>query len=362
MSDSVAPRITPSTPVASAVGAPPGPSGAATASGDPPLLTGGLAVPTLPLEVCSRGVDWLTVSMSSDMSHEIRNGPFVGRSLQNFSARAVKFECGERLMCFGGEVSRRWNPLQRSRRWSFDYESWEFDGSHADWWARQLPSEVSPSRVDVAYDHRCPDDFLACDFAAAILPYLERRGITPGVSGEGSYLTRYVGAKTSPRRVRIYRKDIQAPALAVMGIGPLLRVELILREDHAKRFWLSWTQNGPEAAFRGAAEAIQHMTGWVVQADAEPLPQLDVPPSIDFGQQVFEFLRQHGATLRAARANGVDLSDLAEYAPVPERTRFREDARRRQWEQAGPAQVVEVVRALMQHASRGSGTFANGVG
>jgi hypothetical protein len=225
------------------------------------------------------------------------------------------FQRGERRACLGGEVSRRFDvrPSGASRRWGVEYESWEFDGSHADYWARQLADDaVKPTRIDVAWDFECGEDELACHAAQIVWDHAESIGVTLGVSGQGHYLTRYVGAACSPLRLRIYRKDIQSPQLVRLGLcGPLMRFESIHRDQQAARFWAAWVRD-PESAFAGAASEVQRLTGLCLQEGREELPAFVEPEAVEPAGELFRFMQQYAGTIQAWADQGISIESAAE--------------------------------------------------
>ena len=126
---------------------------------------------------------------------------------------------------------------------------------------------MRPSRVDVAFDFCCSSELvpeLVADHAA-VQEHCEVRGIqADGVSGAGGVFTRYIGSRKSDAFVRIYRKDKQNEILGEL-LGPVLRVELVMRNDLARAWWRVWDESKERAyaAAAGHVERLSRLTGKV---------------------------------------------------------------------------------------------------
>jgi hypothetical protein len=244
-----------------------------------------------------------------------------------------------------------------SKRWGTEYESWEFDGGHGDYWARMLRGDdVRPSRVDVAWDFECSPEELSCDVAAIIAPHAERRHIKCGVSGEGRYLTRYVGSSSSSLRARIYRKDQQSPELVRMGVvDALMRLELVMRDDHANRFWAAWVVDH-DRAFDGAAGLFERLTGLVVQASRVELPAFVEPEAAAPADELFRFVAQYGAVIDSWREQGISVEQAAaHYTGAKASGRLTEWRAKQRAERVAAAGVEEVWRAFLAMCGRRPG-------
>jgi hypothetical protein len=219
------------------------------------------------------------------------------------------FAKSERRTCFGGSCWRRYEPHQASRRFGTFYESWEWDGVAADWAGRRLRGcEGYPSRVDVAWDFVVPEELRAGEVAESMRGHAEAVGISLGSTGQGEVFTHYVGAVESPRRIRIYRKDLQSAAW-LFQFGATMRVELILRDVVARSWWEVFRADDVRG-IRVAAGHVREMTGRELQADWSDVPAPCVTPEADAAQLLLQFVNQHGVTLAACADAGIDLAAL----------------------------------------------------
>lgn len=252
------------------------------------------------------GVDWLTCSMSSEVAAEL-----VSLSeLVEEGTKRLGFARSERRTMYGGEGWRRWEPHQASRRWGKDYESWEWSGAAGGWAASWLRGrDAKPTRVDVAFDFEVSAQVLADTVADRFEAWSSRR-FTTGIAGQGGVNTRYVGAVSSPRRLRVYRKDLREVGWAA-EFGPILRVEVVLKEEFAEDWWARWCVS-EEGAVRRAAHHVFELTGFDVLSDAEAVPSLCRPAaSWELADKLFWMFRQYGAVLDAAFEAGIDLVAIA---------------------------------------------------
>lgn len=252
------------------------------------------------------GVDWLTCSFASQVAAEL----VTLSELAEEGSKRPGFARSERRTMMGGEGWRRWEPHQASRRWASDYESWEWSGPSAGWPASWLRGrDAKPSRVDVAFDFEVPADVLS-DTVADRFESWASRHFTTGIAGQSGVNTRYVGAVSSARRLRVYRKDLRDVGWAAQ-FGPILRVELVLKEEFAEDWWAAWCLS-EEGALRGAAHHVFELTGFEVLADSQAVPALRRPSgSWELADKLFWMFRQYGAILDAAFESGVDLVSIA---------------------------------------------------
>jgi len=255
-------------------------------------------------EHIAEGVDWLTVSMGSQTAADllavtVPDEPGFGKP---------GFARTERRMCLGGTCWRRWEPSGESAKWGLDYESWEASGDESRWlaaWASGRP--VRPSRVDICFDYRVEPDTTADVLAAIAAPVAEAAGFSMGINGQADHNTHYVGSAKSERRIRIYRRDFKHAQLLGQFGGPVLRVELVLRDDFARDWWEVFAAD-PEAGMAAAAAHVQFMTGLVVRDGVSVIPKPhDATQAAEVGQQVLQFLQQNSGIIEAIRVAGVDL-------------------------------------------------------
>jgi hypothetical protein len=259
------------------------------------------------------------------------------------------FARSEQRKTLGGIAWRRMDPHQASDQWGKAYESWEFSGNAA-WWPTQFlrSRERRPTRIDVAWDFSVDAGYTADTFHDAVEPWCTSKGITTGISGHAGVNTRYIGSRKSDRMVRVYRKDLQDSILAEI-LGPTLRVELVLKGDHAAAFWQVWKDaTSDDAAWPAAAAVLHHMTGLAISPGE--VPQLEVPECKDESQRLLAFVEQHGPTLVAFVDAGVPLLDLCRdhSLDASKPTRMRQGKRVRELQRQGVEQVTQLVRDVLQ--------------
>jgi hypothetical protein len=292
-----------------------------------------------------KGLDYLTLSMSAEVARDWM--PLTGRV--DAGRPRPGFRSSEKRAHVGGTGWRRWEPSVESKRWGLAYESWEWDGTDAVVPARWFRGrDVRPSRVDVAWDFSVPYELLADDVAERAGMWMRAKDIKGGVAGEGNVNTRYIGAKGSDRRLRIYRKDLQLESW-LMEFGPTLRVELTLKGDHAAAWWNVWASDELNA-IDVAAGHVYDLVGFDVQPGRAAVPALSVlDEAVDPAQGVFSFIRQYSTIIDACSEAGIDVFGL-----VAEHQANRSVSsawRRKQWLEkilsVGVDRVESAVRAII---------------
>jgi hypothetical protein len=172
-----------------------------------------------------------------------------------------------------------------------------------------------PSRVDVAFDLEVPESYLSDHFIADYCPMgsdgRSASGHNIGISGSGHVNTRYVGSITSERRVRVYRKDLESAAYG-RCFGPTLRVELVLKDRQAWRWWQVWQAGDKQAAWKAAALVVESMTGYNPMPGGSELPELDEPDGLGEAEKAAWFVKTYGAMLVALKQAGLDVMGWAE--------------------------------------------------
>jgi hypothetical protein len=143
--------------------------------------------------------------------------------------------------------------------------------------------------------HVFPDDVLNADVCA----FAKGRRFRSPVAGEFPAWTRYLGSPrgSGDRLLRVYRKDLQQPELGVLAGGALLRVELVLRDEHAAALWPLYVDD-PASAYAAAAAHVHHMTGCHVQSSITSVPSIDVPDDLDIAQGLLNFMGQYPGVLQ----------------------------------------------------------------
>lgn len=313
---------------------------------DPPLLTGGLShlkasdrgIEGLwAVEKLSRDVDYLTVSVSTDVAREL-----IAQTEMTERGKASQgFELSELRKCVGGTCWRRWGPRQPSKRFGTDYESWLYAGPSAGMAATVLRDHeaVQPSRVDVAFDFLCHPELRPDDLVELWGDDIGDARIEVGIEGHAGVNTLYVGSKKSDRFVRVYRKDRQdrSYAFAFGGQG-VMRVELELRKKFARPWWELWRED-EERGFAAAADHIRQMTGALVQTATERAPSVLIPEATCQAAKLQQFLTQYGSLLAALVDAGVPVIELARAMQRCTKSRKRQSRYRQQLEalqDAGP--------------------------
>lgn len=284
---------------------------------DPPLLTGGSWGEHTPNK-CSQeqviglinhlagvSVDWLTITTGPDDSVTL----MALSELDEPGLPKQGFRASERRLFHGGQVWRRFEARQESRRWGASYESWECSGGEAGSSSfasicRSL-AEARPTRVDIAFD--LDTDMTADEFVDLVSSHVAARGLTTGISGQGGVNTRYVGSASSDRRLRVYRKDWQSDAWLVTH-GRTLRVELILKGDQAAAWWSMWRED-KQLAYRAAAAHVADMTGAVLHEVGE-LPEVVPVEGQSEAAKLAAFFQQYGPYLDMLTRAGFDIQGL----------------------------------------------------
>jgi hypothetical protein len=306
---------------------------------NPPLLTGGLLHPL------SVAVDFLTVSVPDatrdrlalwTQSHEEGNG-------------RRGFAHSEKRATLGGYCWRQWGPTVESKAYGSRYESWEWAGQVASPAASFLrPFEARPSRVDVAFDFECPASFRSDDLVPYYSAHAEARQISLGVSGQDGVYTRYVGSVSSSRRVRIYRRDLKDRAIASL-YGPVLRVEVVLRDEVARAWWATWCECQAKG-YAAAAYHVAEMTGLRVHDSTSEPCEVVMPEAADEAKQIATFIEQWGDRLHDWQRAGRNVLALAE--DRSQRNGNRMISRRRRLRRAdmasrNAAEVMAMARRLL---------------
>lgn len=309
---------------------------------DPPLLTGGSLQPIPGVRPFSRAVDFLTLTLGVREAE-----PLLSECPLCEEGKAWHgFRVSERRDVLGGKVWRRASPVTPSRAHGLEYESWEWQSEVAALNVARVRGIGSASRVDVNFDFEVSALLTAqAWFEAHALQHVSNVDLTWGLSGNSPHFTVYVGAPSSERRVRVYRKDVQQGG--AWWWGPVLRVELQLRGESARDWWTGFGID-EEAAYAVAAGQIHRMTGVHVNARESDWSHFVQPEICDIAQGVFQFVKQYGELVDDLASSGVDVLALCADKPGGSRmagTRSRK--RREALQRVGPSTVESVVRRLL---------------
>lgn len=308
--------------------------------------------------------DWLTLTIDTlNAARLLPLAPF-----EHTVPPHIGFHNAESRQVIGGTVTRRLSPSQPSKHHGLDYESWNASGpvSRA---LLDLSAFVPcrATRVDVAFDIPCDEadtpDALASAIESPTRPEHTTGGFVLGVSGAGGVNTRYVGSVTSPRRIRIYRKDREDPSFE-FSHGPTLRIEITLRKDHAHAVYRALLDD-KDRGFRMAASHIEVMTGLRLLDDLCPVPQAEPVPERSVVSTLFHLVQQHGETIAAAADAGVDVVGLSR---IKARINAQADCRmkrsrsrhvRQLLAAASPKVIYSAVRDLLVERRTPAGTLPN---
>lgn len=317
---------------------------------DPPLLTGGLS---LYKNLTGVSVDYLTVTIPSRLSSRLLRRT----KLEREGGYSEGFNQSELRLCEDGKVWRRFDPRESSNDYGREYESWKYNGPQATPAARYLRrlDDVRPTYVDVAFDFGCRPGDTSDALLEGCREWYQGRGLSDGINGNTrpdgqTDNTRYVGSRSSERRIKIYRKDLRSEAFGAMH-GPTLRVEITLKNQHARRWWAMLTDYGFDRAYAVAAAHIQDMSGMECHFGIDDVPELVQPPQSPAAEQLCNTLRQCSGTLRAALESGIDVLDLVHCMTdaAGDRTAARIAAKKREFDAVGPREIEDICRLLIQY-------------
>jgi len=187
-------------------------------------------------------------------------------------------------------------------------------------------AEVEPgdtakcTRYDVAFDFHCDVGLDPVELVQGWgwLPGngWKLDGIQAAPKGDGRPIswTWYLGSMSSPRRVRIYRKDIES------GFGsPRVRVEMVLREQYAQEA-LTRDLEGRKvhvresrcslSVIRFAAGVLLDITGFRVADDVDEIRVRKSRERSDMSKLLAVMAEQYTKPLVYALEKGLDLSGL----------------------------------------------------
>jgi len=277
----------------------------------PPLLTGGLRMGGKSL--LSAGMDYLTLSCSAAYAHALfdtteNSSATTKPAFKGFGSHEFR---GLRV----GQVARHWDPHSKRSRWGEGYECWNFTGTNANYAVAEHVVQVDrqdrrATRIDVAFDFACEDTLTPNDCLNAWRDVWEGENMmTSGVSGQGEEKswTRYIGSISSPRRIRIYRKDIESGS----DQPPVMRVELVLKADYANGLLTQFCADH-QGGLLSAAAHVYAMTGFRPTEGIGEVPEREVKPTSTVGRKAAVCAYQFGALLSVLDELGM-LGELLEY-------------------------------------------------
>lgn len=312
---------------------------------NPHVLTGGL----LHSQPTSKAIDWATLTVPESTAGHLR---LATRFVEAATAQPG-FGRSELREHMGGQVYRRWEPHQSSRAFGKGYESWLCSGRNkpGQFMRAVAGHKFQASRLDPAFDFECDEDAKPEDLRDAFRQHCDDRGITLGITGQADVNTIYVGAMSSERRLRIYRKDLQDSAIREF-CGPTMRIEVQARKRAARILGESYNRSEDEF-FAVATGMVFQLTGMQLGPMAD-VPEFVKPDGSDEAQAVFAFIQQHGDRVAALCESGVPLVELCqEHAARPNRSRMsksRDVKLRRVLRSVGAGHLADLIRFLMHGA------------
>jgi hypothetical protein len=287
--------------------------GGGTPPPTPPLLTGGVKQTYTKqgayFDLLFAQVDGLTITVPTDVGEDLR------RQLDHVQTGYASdgFAQSDRYMIPGGFAWRKFSPHQPSKEWGTGYESWDVLGHGSEWLAHRLVSSGGrPSRIDYAFDFRCPDWLYPAHVVdvPGIREHCSQKGIRIEHSGCEVSGSKYIGAASSDRRINVYRRDLKHTHL-LADIGPHVRVELRLHKKHAAAFY-SATLGASREPAPLASTHIADMMHYATLAETDPIPPISEPDlDRDFGNQLALFVDQNASLLEIALHKNCDLYQLA---------------------------------------------------
>jgi hypothetical protein len=275
---------------------------------NPPMLTGGLKPENINMgNLADIHFDFLTVLVSSEgRSKLLKITQFaqMGHPIRGFNK-------SEKRLGSGGYCWRKMEPLQEEKRFGFgrDYECWEFPGFMA---TTILPHLIDVkckvTRIDIAFDYYVNDDYFSDNWIDDIKQYSKSKGISDGISGQNDINTRYVGSDQSQRRIRVYRKDLQ-----MLSPKPLLRIELVLKDEYVLAFWPVVCESF-DKAYRVAAKHIEEMTSFIpIPENLETLPHIEKKVPSNIIKRLFYFIKQYGVFAKVCQNTGIGIQSLIDH-------------------------------------------------
>jgi hypothetical protein len=166
--------------------------------------------------------------------------------------------------------------------------------------------------------------------------------------GHAGINTIYLGSRDSPRRIRIYRKDLQQVAQSRLceEMPPTLRVEIELKKHHAASAFALY-QTDEHACWSLAAGHLYAMTG-VDLGDRAPVPAPPEAEDADAACTLFTLLDQYGAVMDALTEAGVDIQEgIAIHREHRSRHASKRAADRVEaWGSVDPAKIYRQVRTM----------------
>ncbi len=279
----------------------------------PPILIGGVSHPCKSLK--SAGCDYLTVSMSGENADALRAVHPANNDDKAPTFTGYKFS--ELRSTLGGFTDRHWGAYTPSKKKGDLCELWAWRGATA-LCAENLINEtnVQPSelfectRFDMAFDYVCDMDFRPVDLRDSWETVWGKDGLDlkPEVAGcdRTCEHTAYLGGRTSDRRIKIYRKDLERKSGS-----PTVRIELTLKGVFAQEIFIEFLKQKREAVVKCATHILT-MTGFEAVDEIEDVVLREPKAPVAIAHSISAMIDQYGKTLAVAVKLGVDLESLVE--------------------------------------------------
>ena len=313
---------------------------------DPPLLIGGSKPEKVKIgNLHGVKVDYLTITVGPELARYLVQNTELSESY----GRQQGFKKVEVRNCWGDVCNRRYDPISKSKRFGFDYESWSFGGQVSNKYSHMISMLDMPcyaTRLDCAYDYKCEEDFYPADFIDLQRKFVDRFNISS--AGDEKKGSRYVGARESGSQVRIYRKDLE-DKIVEKSVGPMLRIELEAKKEYARILWEGYKNDGYRHVLRLGAARIKEMTGaYPLPDDVEvPLPDLEKRLPTAAIETLYHLFYQYGPIIATAKAHGVDLEGLSQERALSASKASKSKHKRFMRDLAG-SDVVSVNQALYE--------------
>lgn len=326
-----------------------GPRSGATPCGAPPLLTGGLNPQK---ELINISCDWLSLSLSSEDAKRLYKT--TGKSRVSEQAYFKGFAQHEMRSAFSGHCDRHWGPRTASKQHGTNFELWNFRGKSASYAQThcslaEIP-EAQATRLDVAFDFRCSEDLAPLTVRDWWKPHWAKERLIPGISGQGELKshTAYIGCKTSERRIRIYRKDIEDK---IYVREPTIRIELICKKRRAASLYPIWYKD-ETIGFRTASEHVFEMTGFRPLPEKGKIPRLEKEPVTTVAQKLAALVNQYGTILSVAYSEGIDLNILLQvrFPKVSSSTQKRHRLLIREARETGEKEIIRQASEIIRNS------------
>lgn len=271
------------------------------------------------------------------------------------------FRQAEYRWTFGGHCKRCYDPHQAASGWGTNYEHWQWGGQVLNTESLERLAAIEggrASRVDVRFDHQGRTiDVEALEAWA----YAQKGGPDAMLQRSRTGATLYLGSPDNDVRIRIYNKasQLRAQWLKEGTLGEeegedfvLWRVEVQFRGAEAARWW-SWYREDRGEAFERAAGRVRSFSGIEVQHNWRECQAVeeDRPEVLE---TLWALIDQHGGTIAAANAAGVDLASLARerLRAAGRTTKWRAEKRTADLEAMGGGVVTRLLRQRLAGLER----------